>query len=145
MPDRDDHRTEPRNEPGPDAAAANSAQPPSFEAGLAQLADLVNRLESGGLGLTDSIAAYERGVAILRGLHEELARAEERIRLLTAVDETGQAVTEPFPSATGGAADDPGKSAAERVGRRPASRGSAMRKTSHPPTLPGMDEASAEA
>jgi len=137
MPDRDDAR--------PDAAAANSPQPPSFETGLAQLADLVTRLEGGGLGLSESIAAYERGVAILRGLHEELARAEERIRLLTAVDETGQAVTEPFPSATGGAADAGVNGAADKVGRRPASRGASTRKTGRPPTLPGMDDSPGEA
>lgn len=141
MPDRDDHC----NEPGPDATAANSPQPPSFEAGLAHLADLVTRLEGGGLGLSESIAAYERGVAILRGLHEELSRAEERIRLLTAVDETGRAITEPFPSAAGSTADDAANGTAEKVGRRPASRSAATRKSGRPPTLPGMDEAPGEA
>ena len=140
MPDRDAHR----REPGTDATAANSAQPPSFEEGLAQLADLVTRLEGGGLGLSESIAAYERGVAILRGLHDELARAEERIRLLTAVDETGRAITEPFPSANGGAADDPANGAAEKVGRRPASRSQATRKATRPATLPGMDDSPAD-
>ena len=140
MPDRDDHR----HERAPEAAAANSTQPPSFEVGLAQLADLVNRLEGGGLGLSESIAAYERGVAILRGLHDELARAEERIRVLTAVDESGQAVTEPFSSASGGAATDPANGAAEKVGRRPASRGSSTRRTGRPPTLPGMDDSPAD-
>jgi len=138
MPDRDDHRAV----SGP--AAANSTQPPSFEAGLAQLADLVDRLEGGGLGLSESITAYERGVAILRGLHEELARAEERIRLLTAIDETGQAVTEPFPSAAGADSGDPTNGVAEKVGRRPASRSQATRKTTRPPTLPGMDDSPAD-
>ena len=140
MPDRDDHR----HEPGPDAEAANSTQPPSFEGGLAQLADLVTRLEGGGLGLSESIAAYERGVAILRGLHDELVRAEERIRLLTAVDETGRAITEPFPTAGGAAADEAANGTSEKVGRRPASRGSPTRKTSRPPTLPGMDDSPAD-
>lgn len=137
MPDRD--------APRPDAAAAQSTQPPSFETGLAQLADLVARLEGGGLGLSESIAAYERGVAILRGLHEELAQAEERIRLLTAVADTGEAITEPFPSAMGTAADEPSGGTAERVGRRSASRSPASRKASRPPTLPGMDESPGEA
>lgn len=140
MPDRDDRR----QQRAPEAAATNSTQPPSFEVGLAQLADLVNRLEGGGLGLSESIAAYERGVAILRGLHDELARAEERIRVLTAVDESGQAVTEPFPSASGGAAADTANGAAEKVGRRPASRGSSTRKAGRPPTLPGMDDSPAD-
>lgn len=140
MPDRDDRR----QQRAPEAAATNSTQPPSFEVGLAQLADLVNRLEGGGLGLSESIAAYERGVAILRGLHDELARAEERIRLLTAVDDTGQATTEPFPTATGATADVTANGAAEKVGRRPASRNQATRKTTRPPTLPGMDDSPAD-
>ena len=57
---------------------AQSAQPAAvpFEASLSELNDLVNRLESGSLGLSDSIGAYERGVAILRRLHEQLADVE---------------------------------------------------------------------
>jgi exodeoxyribonuclease VII small subunit len=47
-----------------------------FEASLAELNDLVNRLESGSLGLSDSIGAYELGVAILRRLHEQPRRAD---------------------------------------------------------------------
>ena len=39
----------------------------------AYLADLVGRLESGQLGLAESIAAYESGVAIARSLQAELA------------------------------------------------------------------------
>ena len=131
MTDRDDHG----DDGGADAAAANSAQPASFETGLARLAELVNRLEGGGLGLSDSIAAYERGVAILRELHDELARAEERIRLLTAVDDAGRAITEPF-----GAVDEPADGAAGKVGRKPASRSQTARRTPRPSTLPGMDE-----
>lgn len=138
MPDHDDHRDE------PGAAAAESAQPPSFEAGLAQLADLVNQLEGGGLGLSESITAYERGVVILRGLHEELARAEGRIRLLTAIDESGRPVTEPLPSAAGADGGAPTIGVADKVGRRPASRSEATRKTSRPPTLPGMDDSPAD-
>jgi exodeoxyribonuclease VII small subunit len=129
-----------------DAAPANSAQPPSFEEGLAQLADIVARLEGGGLGLTESIAAYERGVVVLRGLHEELARAEERIRVLTAVADDGQPITEPFRDADDGPAADPtGVGNADKVGRRPASRAAAHRKASRSPTLPGMDDSPAEA
>lgn len=132
----------PRADSARDTAPAQPAQspPPSFEEGLAQLAEIVARLEGGGLGLTESIAAYERGVTVLRGLHEELARAEERIRLLTAVDDEGRPVTVPFGDAAAGAAAD-----AEKVGRRTASRGAAQRKTAAAPTLPGMDEVPGDA
>jgi len=129
--------------PTSDTQPADAAA--TFESALNQLGDIVARLESGSLGLSESIDAYERGVAILRRLHEELAAAEERVNVLTAVDETGQAITEPFPTANGGAADEAANGAAEKVGRRPASRGSSTRKTSRPPTLPGMDESPGEA
>ena len=68
--------------------SAHSAQPAGvpFEASLTELNDLVNRLESGALGLSDSIGAYERGVAILRRLHEQLADVEERVKLLVRID-----------------------------------------------------------
>ena len=44
---------------------ARSPQISSFEEGLSVLGDIVARLESGSLGLTESIEAYERGVSIL--------------------------------------------------------------------------------
>jgi len=134
----------PRAEPPCDRDPAESPPSPSlsFEDGLAQLAELVNRLEGGGLGLTESIAAYERGVTILRGLNEELTRAEERIRVLTSLDEEGRPTTVPFGET---AADASGAGEADKVGRRPASRGGSQRKTSPRPTLPGMDEAADDA
>jgi exodeoxyribonuclease VII small subunit len=71
---------------------ANPEQNPSFEAGLAQLGDIVNRLEGGGLGLSESIDAYERGVAMLGRLHAELADAEQRVRVLLGIDEEGRPI-----------------------------------------------------
>jgi len=132
MPDQREH---PR-----DRSAAHPPEPPSFEEGLAQLADLVNRLEGGGLGLSESIAAYERGVALVRGLHEELARAEERIRVLTSVDAEGRPLTAPFTAGDAPVAEG-SATGGDRVGRRTASR----RQSGRPPTLPGMDDPPAEA
>ena len=60
------------------AESESPAASESFEAALQRLADLVAGMESGSLGLSDSIAAYERGVGILKRLHEQLAVAEER-------------------------------------------------------------------
>ena len=78
-----------------DTDAANSPQAPSFEVALAELGDLVSRLESGSLGLSESIAAYERGVALLRRLHEELAVAEATVSTLVRIDEQGRPVLVP--------------------------------------------------
>ena len=124
---------------------AHSPQPAAipFEASLTELNDLVNRLESGSLGLSDSIGAYERGVAILRRLHEQLADVEERVRLLVRIDDQGRPILEEIGSATtspektgrpigGGSIAD--SDTTVRRAARPASR------TGRPKRLPGMDD-----
>ena len=123
--------------PAPEAQPADAAQ--TFEASLNQLGDLVARLESGSLGLSESIDAYERGVAILRRLHEELAVAEERVNVLVRIDDEGQPIL--APTATGGAsqAADSAQPAAPRGQRPPRA------KNARPRSLPGMDDAAAEA
>ena len=138
----------PQPEPNPIDQAGNSAhpaQPPAvpFEASLTELNDLVNRLESGSLGLSDSIGAYERGVAILRRLHEQLADVEERVRLLVRIDDQGRPILEEIGSATtspektsrptGGGSPTDSDTTARRAARS-ASR------TGRPKRLPGMDD-----
>ena len=108
----------------------------SFETSLQQLADLVTGLESGSLGLSDSIAAYERGVGILQRLHQELSLAEERVKVLVRIDEEGRPVlADPAPPGGSDAAAESPQTAATRPAR--TTRGRASR----PRQLPGMDEA----
>jgi len=121
-----------------DPTQSAPAEPPSFEASLAELNDLVGRLESGGLGLAESIAAYERGVGLVQRLHGQLADVEERVRLLVRLDDEGrpileQAAGQPPPSA--GATEGEG---ARRTSPRTAGR------TGRPKRLPGMDDADAD-
>lgn len=111
--------------------------PPAFEAALNQLGDLVARLESGSLGLSESIEAYERGVAILRRLHAELAIAEERVNVLVRIDEEGRPILEAAGSTQPADSTQP---AATPRNPRPA-RG----KTARPRSLPGMDDDPGEA
>lgn len=113
--------------------AAEAAQNTGFEAALAQLAELVGQLESGGLGLGESIDAYERGVALLRRLHEELARAEERVSVLVRIDDQGRPVLAPHAPSEASAAEPP---ATRRAGRQ---------RNGRTKPLPGMDETSEEA
>jgi exodeoxyribonuclease VII small subunit len=126
--------------------SAHSAQPAAvpFEASLTELNDLVNRLESGALGLSDSIGAYERGVAILRRLHEQLADVEERVRLLVRIDDQGRPILEEIgsetmsPGKTGrptGNGSNTDSDTTARRAARPTSR------TGRPKRLPGMDDA----
>jgi exodeoxyribonuclease VII small subunit len=131
-----------RSEPdGHDEAAESSQASRSddvpFESSLEELAGLVNRLESGAMGLTESIAAYERGVALLRRLHTQLADAEERVRLLVRIDEQGRPILAPAGSADAVMAAGGTPPAATAVGRaaKPPGRPGRGRR------LPGMDEA----
>ena len=69
---------------------------PSFETALEQLKRTVEQLESGQLGLDDSLAAYERGVRLLAHCHGLLNAAEQKVALLVGVSEDGSATTQPF-------------------------------------------------
>lgn len=54
----------------------------SFEQALEQLDRLVRRMESGELGLDESIAAYRRGAELARFCQNKLADAEHAIQRL---------------------------------------------------------------
>jgi len=55
-----------------------------FEAALSELEQLASRMEGGNLELEDSIAAYQRGMALLQHCQNQLKEAEERIKVLEA-------------------------------------------------------------
>ncbi len=54
-----------------------------FEAALAELEEIVDRLEKGSVSLDDSIALYERGEALKKRCDELLTNAEARIEKIT--------------------------------------------------------------
>ncbi len=54
----------------------------SFEQALEELDELVRKMESGSLGLDDSIAAYRRGAELARYCQVRLGAAEQEIRKL---------------------------------------------------------------
>lgn len=66
-----------------------------FEDGLADLEATVTKLESGELTLEDSLAAFERGVGLVKVLNERLGAVEQRIEILTR-DGNGTLRTRPF-------------------------------------------------
>ncbi|GMV25960.1 MAG: hypothetical protein AMXMBFR58_19910 [Phycisphaerae bacterium] len=51
----------------------------SFEDLLAKLEEIVRRVESGEVGLEQSIAEYERGVALIRRCRDILTKAEQKV------------------------------------------------------------------
>ncbi|MDR0234410.1 MAG: exodeoxyribonuclease VII small subunit [Zoogloeaceae bacterium] len=55
-----------------------------FETALAELDTLATRMEGGNLELEDSIAAYQRGMALLQHCQNQLKAAEARVKVLEA-------------------------------------------------------------
>jgi exodeoxyribonuclease VII small subunit len=70
--------------------------PPTFEGSLAQLQQIVNDLEDGNLGLESSLLRFEEGIRLLRSCYKILEVAEQKIEILTGVDEAGTPLTEVF-------------------------------------------------
>ncbi len=61
---------------------ADTPAQPRFEDTLAELEGIVQRLEKGELPLEDSLAAFERGVGLVRALSQRLADVEQRVDVL---------------------------------------------------------------
>ncbi|MFA5683426.1 MAG: exodeoxyribonuclease VII small subunit [Lysobacteraceae bacterium] len=53
-----------------------------FERSLDELESLVQKMERGDMSLDESLAAYERGIALYRSCQGALEQAELRVRLL---------------------------------------------------------------
>ena len=60
-----------------------STERPDFERAMAELEETVRRLEAGDLPLEESLAAFEKGVALVRALHTRLDAVQTRIDELT--------------------------------------------------------------
>ena len=73
----------------------------NFEQNLAELETLVRRLDGGELPLEEALAAFERGIGLVRRLHETLNQAEQRVEIITR-DREGALRLEPAPSRKGG-------------------------------------------
>src|SRR5947209_3394195 len=77
------------------AVMAEPPATPRFEDALAELEGLVQRLEKGELPLEESLAAFERGIALVRSLGQRLAEVEQRVEVLLK-SEAGKLVLRPF-------------------------------------------------
>ena len=56
--------------------------PQDFESAIAELESLVASMESGGMSLEQSLAAYQRGVALSKVCQQRLAMAEQQVKVL---------------------------------------------------------------
>jgi len=66
--------------PSPDA----NELPATYEAGLAELEQLVSALESGQLPLDQLLSSYQRGAALLAFCRDKLQAVEDQIKVLDA-------------------------------------------------------------
>lgn len=64
---------------GPDSEAP---LPENYEAALAELEQLVARMEGGALSLEESLAAYRRGAALVAYCQQQLEKVEQQVRVL---------------------------------------------------------------
>ncbi len=77
-----------------EAATAEDLSGVSFEAALAELEDIIQKLESGGVELEKSIALYERGASLKAHCEAKLRAAEERIEKIVKAGD-GKPAAEP--------------------------------------------------
>lgn len=58
----------------------------NFEASLAELETLVERLEAGDLSLEESLQQFERGVQLTKQCQQALSAAEQKVQILLGKD-----------------------------------------------------------
>lgn len=77
--------------PSSDPPKSSDLHPKSFEDSVEAIESIVSRIESGELGLEESLAAYERAAALLKTCRVELSKAEQRIvELSKAIADAGK-------------------------------------------------------
>ena len=85
-------------------SAKDSPKEPDFEQALAELEQLVERLERGDLPLDEALKTFERGVALTRHCQTSLKAAQQKVEIL--LSKNGAAGLQPFAGADEGAAAD---------------------------------------
>jgi len=79
---------------------------PKFEERLARLEQIVTKLESGDVGLDESLKLYAEGAGLIKECRQTLAEAEKKIAKLSE-DAAGKLSTEPLdPEAKGAGAEE---------------------------------------
>lgn len=63
---------------------AKAEQNPTFESALAELENIVTRMEGGQLPLEQSLTAYKRGAELLKFCQAQLADAQQQVKVLEA-------------------------------------------------------------
>ncbi len=67
-----------------------------FEKKIDRLEEIVEKMEGGELPLEESLKMFEEGVKLVKECQGRLSEAEQKVKVLLSVNESGQAVTEDF-------------------------------------------------
>jgi exodeoxyribonuclease VII small subunit len=78
---------------------AKEAKPEAFEKSLEALEELVRELEAGDKGLDESLALFEKGVALAKDLSKRLEDVKTKVDALSK--EGGKLVKKPFAADEG--------------------------------------------
>lgn len=73
-----------------------SGTTPNFEAALAELEKIVEKMESGEQSLEESLKSFQRGIELTRACQQGLKEAEQRVEKL--IRKNGEFATEPLPN-----------------------------------------------
>ncbi len=74
--------------------AKKSSTPPDFEAALAELEKIVEKMESGEQTLEEAMKSFQRGIELTRACQQGLHAAEQRVEKL--IQKNGEFATEPL-------------------------------------------------
>jgi exodeoxyribonuclease VII small subunit len=81
----------------PDSGECDEVSEVDFETALAEIEQIVARLEGGQLGLTESLEQYEAGIKQLKRCQTLLDSAEQRVSMLSGFDSDGNPIVQPMP------------------------------------------------
>lgn len=70
--------------PRKSAAESDAQTPLDFDASVAEVEGIIQRIESGEGGLERAVSEYERGMELLRRCRAALSAAEQRVKDVTA-------------------------------------------------------------
>lgn len=72
-----------------------SKKPPfHFESAIAEINQLVEKLERGDLALEESLQDFEKGIALARQCQKALSEAEQKVQIL--LEKNGKAELSPY-------------------------------------------------
>jgi exodeoxyribonuclease VII small subunit len=66
----------------------------SFEEAIAELENIVDKLEKGQLSLDESLLLFEKGIKLVRECNDKLKNARQKVEKL--IEENGEMKAEPF-------------------------------------------------